>query len=67
MTCTFCQGELERGTAPFSVSRRGYHVVWDAVPAWVCKQCGEPMFDDQEVDRIQRMIASLDRESTATA
>lgn len=42
-----------RSTAPFSIDREGYHVHWDAVPAWVCEQCGEAYFEAFEVERIQ--------------
>jgi len=28
----------------------------DAVPAWVCQQCGEVYFDEPEVDSIQEII-----------
>lgn len=60
MECVHCKGRMERATAPFSVDRNGYHVSWDAVPAWVCSQCGEPYFEAAEVDRIQRALAALD-------
>jgi YgiT-type zinc finger domain-containing protein len=42
MECMHCRGRMIRGTAPFSLDRNGYHVSWDAIPAWVCSQCGEP-------------------------
>jgi YgiT-type zinc finger domain-containing protein len=54
-----------RATAPFSIDRKGYHLVWEAIPAWVCTQCGEPLFESREVDSIQRALAALERESTA--
>ena len=54
---------MEKATAPFSVDRKGYHVHWDSLPAWVCKQCGEPYFEGQEVDRIQMALDALDREN----
>jgi YgiT-type zinc finger domain-containing protein len=63
MECVHCKGKLERGKAPLTVSRKGYHVVWDAIPAWVCKQCKEPLFEGAEVDQIQRALEVLDRET----
>lgn len=57
--CVHCKGTLHKGTAPFSVDRNGYHIHWDALPAWVCDQCGEPLFEAAEVDRIQRALASF--------
>jgi YgiT-type zinc finger domain-containing protein len=38
-----------KGTAPFAIDRGGYHLHWDAVPAWVCTQCGEPLFEGREL------------------
>jgi YgiT-type zinc finger domain-containing protein len=60
MSCVHCGGRLRRGTAPFHADRAGYHVHWDAVPAWVCSQCGEAAFDSKEVDAIQAALSSLD-------
>lgn len=54
-----------RTTAPFSIDRKGYHVVWESIPAWVCTQCGEPFFESPEVESIQRALTALDRESSA--
>ncbi|MBI4522410.1 MAG: YgiT-type zinc finger protein [Deltaproteobacteria bacterium] len=67
MECLHCKGRMNRGTAPFSLDRKGYHVSWDAVPAWVCTQCGEPFFESREVELIQRALTELDRESEALA
>jgi YgiT-type zinc finger domain-containing protein len=47
-----CKGRMVRGTAPFNLERNGYHVSWDAIPAWVCTQCGESFFEWREVDLI---------------
>jgi YgiT-type zinc finger domain-containing protein len=65
MQCMHCRGEMKRCNAPFSVDRNGYHVHWDALPAWVCEQCGEPYFESTEVARIQRALTALDRETEA--
>ncbi len=65
MQCMHCKGELKRAAAPFSIDRKGYHIFWDAIPAWVCSQCGEPYFEKREVDLIQKALAALDRESAA--
>ena len=67
MECIHCKGRMKRGTAPFSLDRNGYHVSWDAVPAWVCTHCGEPFFESREVDLIQRALTELYRESVALA
>ena len=65
MECIHCKGRMKRRTAPFSLDRNGYHVCWDAVPAWVCTQCGEPFFESRKVELIQNALRDLDRESEA--
>jgi YgiT-type zinc finger domain-containing protein len=56
---------MERKTAPFSLDRKGYHVSWDAIPAWVCTQCGESYFEAKEVELIQKAHTALEREGAA--
>jgi YgiT-type zinc finger domain-containing protein len=51
---------MERGTAPFHIDRKGYHLLLDAVSAWVCQQCGESYFEESEVEAIQAAIRGLD-------
>ena len=65
MECLYCRAKMRRGTAPFRIDQNGCCISWDNVPAWVCDQCGEVMFETREVDLIQGALASLDRE-TAT-
>jgi len=67
MKCTHCQGEMKRGTAPFHIDRKGCHLMLDAVPAWVCEQCGEPFFEEHEVDAIQDLVRSLGQKLAALA
>jgi YgiT-type zinc finger domain-containing protein len=58
---------MKRGTTPFHVDRKGCHLLLDAVPAWVCVQCGEPYFAEKEVDAIQDLVASVEERSGALA
>ena len=37
---------MKRGHTPFHADRRGCHLTLDAVPAWVCGQCGEAYFKE---------------------
>jgi YgiT-type zinc finger domain-containing protein len=63
MECFYCKGQLERGTAPFDVTRQGYHLHFDAVPAWICTQCGEALFDGETVAMIERALDALDEQA----
>ena len=67
MKCMYCGGKMERGTAPFHVDRNGYHLTLEAVPAWVCMQCGEPFFEEAEVLSIQKAIDKLDEQAVELA
>lgn len=60
MKCIYCQGIMKRGVAPFHVDRKGYHLLFDRIPAWVCSQCGEVYFEETEVDSIQAVIRAVD-------
>jgi YgiT-type zinc finger domain-containing protein len=60
MKCMYCQGQMKKGTAPFHIDRQGYHLTLDAVPAWVCQQCGEVYFDEKEVASIQDIIKAVE-------
>ena len=35
------------------------------VSAWVCEQCGEPYFEEKEVDAIQDLIRSVEQKADA--
>ncbi len=56
---------MVRGHAPFSVDRKGYHISWESVPAWVCTQCGEALFEENEVLHIQKALQQIDNETMA--
>jgi YgiT-type zinc finger domain-containing protein len=62
MNCIYCRGKMERGSAPFHIDRKSYHLTPDGIPAWICAQCGEVFFDEAEVENIQEVIRALDRQ-----
>lgn len=65
MECFHCKGKMVRKSAPFSADRKGYHISWEAVPAWVCTQCGEALFEENEVNHIQKALQQIDYETIA--
>ena len=60
MKCMHCQGKMERKAAPFHIDRKGYHLLFDAMPAWVCDPCREVYFEEADVGVIQKALRSLD-------
>jgi YgiT-type zinc finger domain-containing protein len=67
MECMYCKGKMLRAKAPFQMDRKGYHVTFEAVAAWVCSQCGEVYFDEEGVEAIQEALQTLDRQSERLA
>ena len=67
MKCIHCQGQMRRATTPFHIDRKGCHLILDAVPAWVCEQCGEAYFEEKEVDTIQDLVRSIEAKAKALA
>ncbi len=56
---------MVKGNSPFSVDRNGYHISWESIPAWVCTQCGEALFEENEVNHIQKALQQIDKETIA--
>jgi len=65
MECFHCKGKMVKGHAPFSADRDGYHISWEAIPAWVCTQCGEALFEENEVNHLQTALQQIDQETKA--
>jgi YgiT-type zinc finger domain-containing protein len=61
MQCLYCKGTLVREKISYTATRKGYHMIIDDMPAWVCQQCGEPLFEEQAVDVVQGILHELDR------
>lgn len=63
MECLHCKGNMVKSEAPYSANRKGYHISWDSIPAWVCTQCGEPYFEADEINHIQMALQKIDQET----
>ena len=61
MKCIFCKGEMEHKNIPYAIDRKGYHLYIRAISGYVCSQCGEKMFDENEVEEIQTIIKTLEQ------
>lgn len=60
MKCLYCNGMMEKRDSSYTVNRKGYLLFMEKIPAYVCSQCGEKHFEEQEVDAIQNMIKDLE-------
>ena len=59
----YCQAEMIQGTAPFHIDRKGIHVSLDEIPAWVCPQCGEAYFEENEVESMQALVRAVEEQT----
>ncbi len=69
MKCLYCGGEMERSMSTYTVDRKGYHLFIKEIPAYICTQCGEKYFDEEEVEAIQKLIQKVEagiKEAQAT-
>jgi len=51
---------MKKGKTTYTINKKGYHLLIDEVPAWICEQCGEPYFEGDVVDAIQKLVGGLD-------
>ena len=63
MKCIHCSGKMKKGTTALHIDKVGCHVTIDKAPAWVCSQCGESYFEENEVDIIQDIVAVIEKKS----
>lgn len=63
MECFYCRGKMVKGKTAYTINRKGYHLVIDHVPAYLCHQCGEPYFEEEGVKVIQEMLKVIDKKS----
>jgi YgiT-type zinc finger domain-containing protein len=63
MKCMYCQGEMQKGTVPFLIDREGVYISLDEIPAWVCSQCGESSFEENEVDAMQALMKAIEEQT----
>jgi YgiT-type zinc finger domain-containing protein len=61
MECPHCKSDLELGRTTYTATRHGYHLRLDDIPAWICQQCGEPIFEERVVEAIQHLLMRLDK------
>jgi YgiT-type zinc finger domain-containing protein len=67
MECIHCHGTLERGHTSYTANGKGDHLIIDHVSAWICRQCGEALFDEDTIEAIRAMLRQVDRQAEALA
>jgi YgiT-type zinc finger domain-containing protein len=56
MKCDLCRGRVSEEKVSYTLFYEGHWIIVENVPAKVCHQCGEKLFDPDTVDRLQTVI-----------
>lgn len=51
---------MKKAKVGYSINRKDYHLYLEEVPAYVCLKCKEKLFEENEVEAIQRLIKHLE-------
>lgn len=63
MKCIHCKGTMKKGVVPLHIDRNGCHLTFDNIAAWVCEQCGQAYFEEQEVNTIQELFKTVEEKA----
>jgi YgiT-type zinc finger domain-containing protein len=58
MKCDLCEGKVVKKKVSYILFYEGKWIIVENVPAMVCNQCGEKLFDPDTVGRLQTIIWS---------
>lgn len=59
MTCYLCKGEYKKSTTTHFVDLKKCMVIVKNVPCWECSQCGEVVYDDEVVTRLDDIVKQV--------
>lgn len=62
MNCD-CGGVLIEGKSAYSVSEDHFTFVLEDIPAYRCERCKKVLFDEATVDRIQKLVRRIKKDS----
>lgn len=60
MKCLYCGGGMKKAKVGYSINRKNYHLYLEEVPAYVCMQCKEKLFEEAEAQAIQKLVKHLE-------
>jgi len=53
---------MERSKSTYTINRKDYHLFLQDIPVYICSQCGEKYFGEEEVEAIQNLMKTLESE-----
>ncbi len=67
MTCLLCKGEMKPGTTIHAVQLKNCVVVIKNVPCLKCEQCGEVVLSADTVEKIERILHTVEKAAAEIA
>lgn len=63
MECS-CGGAVTEGKSSYRVSEDNFCFILDNIPAYKCTRCGKVLFSDETVEKIQKLVGRIKRDSS---
>ncbi|HOU84971.1 MAG TPA: YgiT-type zinc finger protein [Spirochaetota bacterium] len=63
MECS-CGGAVTEGKSSYRVSEDNFCFILDNIPAYKCTRCGKILFSDETVEKIQKLVGRIKRDSS---
>lgn len=67
MTCLLCKGEMKPSTTIHTVQMKNGSAVIKNVPCLKCEQCGEVVLSADTVEKIERILHTVEKAATEIA
>ena len=67
MTCFLCKGDVEKSTTTYMTEYNSYYIIIKNVPCTKCTQCGEEFLNGVTLQKIERILESLNSMLTEIA
>jgi len=58
-----CGGALIQGKSSHRVSKKHFTFILTDIPAYKCTRCEKILFDDETVEKIQKLVNTIERDS----
>lgn len=62
-TCQSCGGVLMKGKSSHRAREKYFTLIVEDIPAYQCQRCGKVLFEEETVDRLQRLTRRIKRET----
>lgn len=62
--CFFCKGNMEKRKITVDYWWKGELVLIEKVPAWICTQCGEEVFEGPVAEQMEKVAKAKTQKRT---